>query len=221
MTKEEALQDFLKSLKISLNNSSIYFHNHPIFVKSAQDLKEKISRLFNFINPIKIGISASSLFMNDKELGKAVIYEEIARFFHFRKVKSIEIRDTLLEAELTYFLAQAALPPREILKSGGLERVLEAENVDSIAIESLDYSQILQAQGAEYKDIWVYLFKDVVDKQDEQKINELADNFAAVLGKFKLEDLLDDEELRQNLLNFLSYIKRNAPDKFLTCAKEL
>lgn len=221
MTKEEALQDFLKSLKIALNNSSIYFQNHPIFVKSTQDLKEKINRLFNFINPIKIGVSASSLFMNDKELGKAVIYEEIARFFHFRKVKSIEIRDTLLEAELTYFLAQSALSPREILKNGGLERVLEAENVDSIAIESLDYSQILQAQGAAYKDIWVYLFKDAVDRQDEQKINQLADNFAVVLGKFKLEDLLDDEELKANLLNFLSYLKRNAPEKFLACAKEL
>lgn len=221
MTKEEALQDFFKSLKISLNNSSIYFQNHPIFIKSTQDLKEKINCLFNFINPIKIGVSASSLFMNDKELGKAVIYEEIARFFHFRKVKSIEIRDTLLEAELTYFLTQAALSPREILKNGGLERVLEAENVDSIAIEGLDYSQILQAQGAAYKDIWVYLFKDVIDRQDEQKINQLADNFAAVLGKFKLEDLLEDEELRQNLLNFLSYLKRNAPEKFLTCAKEL
>lgn len=221
MTKEEALQDFLKSLKIALNNSSIYSQNHPIFAKSAQDLKEKIILLFNFINPLKIGVSSSSLFMDGESLGKVVIYEEIARFFHFRKVKSIEIRDTLLMDELTYFLTQACRSPREILKEGGLERILETENIESIVMEGLDYSQILQAQGAAYKDIWVYMFKDAVDRQDAQKINQLADNFASILGKFKPEDSLDDEEFKANLLSFLEYLKSSAPEKFLACAKEL
>lgn len=221
MTKEEALQDFLKSLKIALNNSSIYFQNHPIFIKSAQDLKEKINHLLSFINPIKIGIASSSLFMEEKSLGKVILYEELARFFHFRKVKSLKIRGALSMAELTYFLAQACRSPREILKEGGMERILETRQAASIEVEDLDYSQILEAQGQAYKDIWVYLFRDVIDKKDAQKINQLTDNFSRLLGEFKLEDFLDDEELRRNLLTFLDYLRHNAKDKFYKCAQEI
>lgn len=221
MTQEEALQDFFKSLKITLNNSSIYFQTHPLFIKSAEDLKEKINRLFHFINPIKIGITCASLLVDEKSLKNAILFEGLAHFFHFRKIKSIEIKDTLSMAELTYFLSKVSRPPREIFKEGGLDYILEKQKITSLAVESLDYSQLLNAEGEEYKDIWIYLFQDVIEKKDVQKINQLTENFARVLGKFKSDDLLKDEELRQNLLKFLDYLKNTEEDKFYKCSKEI
>lgn len=221
MNKEEALQDFFKALKYSLTNSSIYFQGHPTFKKSAEDLKEKISRLFNFTNPIKIGIASTSLFVDEKNFGQTFLFEELAAFFHFRKIKSIEIKDTLSMEELAYFLSQVSRPPREIFREGGMEHILEEQGAASIEIESLDYSQLLNAQGEAYKDIWMYLFKDAIEKKDAQKINQVVDNFARLLGKFKSEDLLENEELKENVLKFLDYLKDREQDKFYKCSKEM
>ena len=56
MDKEEALGDFLKGLRIAINNSLAYSRQHPYFLKSAQDFKVKIENLFSWF-PLKSGLS--------------------------------------------------------------------------------------------------------------------------------------------------------------------
>ena len=221
MNKEEALQDFFNSLKVSLNNSSVYFPEHPIFIKSAEDLKIKVDSLLNFIKPIKIGFTPVSLVIDDRTWEKAALHKELAAFFHFRKIKSLEIKGNLTSKELTSFLLKVSSPPRTIFREGGIENILKKEGASSICLEVLDYSQLLGAEGEEYRDIWVYLFRDVVESGDSQKISQFADNFEKVIGKFRGEDLIKNEELQENIAIFLGHLKDKEKDKFRRCAKEV
>ena len=102
MTKEEALWDFLASLKTSLNNAAVYFKDHPVFLKSAEDLKAKTDSLLVFLSPIKIGISPNSLFIDGKNWEKSGLSKELASFFHFRKVETIEIKSGVSFKELIF-----------------------------------------------------------------------------------------------------------------------
>jgi len=220
MDKNQALNEFFKGLHISLNNA-IYFRGHPYSIKSTESFKEKIDILFSFLNPIKINIAPESLFLDGRNWEKETLHVALAQIFHLRKIKSIEFREGLSTQELVGFLDAVSLPPKEIIKGGGIENISKSEKRPHILIEELDYSQFLRGEGEECKDIWGYLLKDVVEKKDKQKISEFADNFGLILGKFKDKDLFDDEQLKLNLVNFLKYLKDNQKEKFDSCTKEM
>lgn len=221
MTKEEALWDFLASLKTSLNNAAVYFKDHPVFLKSAEDLKAKADSLLVFLSPIKIGISPNSLFIDGKNWEKSGLSKELASFFHFRKVETIEIKSGVSFKELIFFISRVSLAPKEILKEGGIEAILKKENMPFILAKGLDYSRLLGAQGKEYKDIWTHMFQEAAEKGTPQDIFGLADNFGRIIGKFKVNDLLENEDLRENIHNFLNYLKDEARDKFNACLREM
>lgn len=221
MTKEEALWDFLASLKTSLNNAAVYFKDHPVFLKSAEDLKAKTDSLLAFLSPIKIGISPNSLFIDGKNWEKSGLSKELASFFHFRKVETIEIKSGVSFKELIFFISKVSLAAKEILKEGGIEAILKKENMPFILAKGLDYSRLLGAQGKEYKDIWTHMFQEAAEKVTPQDIFGLADNFGRIIGKFKVNDLLENEDLRENIHNFLNYLKDEARDKFNACLREM
>jgi len=221
MNKEEALNDFLKGLRIVLNNASAYSKEHPYFIESVNNFKNKIETLFGFLSPIKINIAASSLFMDGKYLEKAMLYVDLATMFHLRKIKGVEFRQGLTTEELLDFLSSISLPVKEILRHGGIQNILNKASNTHLSIEILDYSELLQDGGEETKDIWVYLFRAAVQNEDIVKIQAFADNFESIIGKFKAKDLYEDEELRQNISNFLAYLKETQKDKLNNCTKAL
>lgn len=220
MNKEEALKEFFKSLRAALNNGSIYFPEHPVFIKSAQELKEKIDALLHFLNPLKIGFAADFLIVDGQNLENAGLIAGLAGFFHFRKIKSIEIEEGVTISELTHFLVRAAQPPMQIFKEGGMENYLRKEAVSHILVEILDYSQLLYAEGEGYKDIWACLFREVIEEKDSHKIAQLADNFGRIIAKFRSDDLLKNKDMQENLGIFLNYLKNTDKDKFQRCAKD-
>ncbi|MEK6567845.1 MAG: hypothetical protein AABZ27_03800 [Candidatus Omnitrophota bacterium] len=221
MTKEEALCDFLASLKTSLNNAAVYFKDHPVFLKSAEDLKAKADSLLVSLSPIKIGISPNSLFIDGKNWEKSGLSKELASFLHFRKVETIEIKSGVSLKELIFFISKVSLAPKEILKEGGIEAILKKENLSYILAKGLDYSRLLGVQGKEYKDIWTHMFQEAAEKGTPEDIFGLADNFAKIIEKFKVNDLLENEDLRENIHNFLNYLKNEARDKFNACLREM
>ncbi len=221
MDKEEVLNDFLKGLRIVLNNASAYFKEHPYFRKSVEIFKQKMDAVFPFLNPIRIGITPNSLFMDGRFWGKAALYTDLAALFHLRKIKAIEFGAGVTVEELIDFLSSLSLPIKEILRQGGLQNILNKEKIPHLSIEELDYSELLRDEGEETKDIWVYLFKATIENNDIEKINDFADDFGKIIGKFNARDLFQDEELRQSLYNFLSYLKDKEKDRFHKCTKDL
>jgi len=213
--------EFLKGLRMVINNASAYPKEHPYFRKSVDIFKQKVDALFPFLNPIKIDITSKSLFIDGRYWEKERLYVDLASMFHLRKIKSIEFKEGLSLQELIDFLSSIALPIREIIKQGGIKYILDVGKTAHVNIQELDYSKLLQGEGEEVKDIWGYLFKEALEDKDLEKINKLADNFEEIMGKFKVMHLLEDEELRTDTYNFLEYLKTKEKDKFYSCTKGL
>ena len=221
MNKEEAAADFLKALKVTLNTSSVYFQSHPAFIRSVEDLKKKIDLLFGFVEPAQISFMPHAACVADMRFEKASLYEELADFFHFRKIKRITMRSGLPMEELVYFLSQVSVPTKQILKEGGIENILRKQKLSYIAVETLDYHQLLDAEGEGYADIWKYMLGDIGQSADTRRVSQFTDNFPQIIAKFKSDDLYGDEELQENLYKFLEYLKNSDRGKFYQCAREV
>ena len=220
MDLETVFHDFLNSFKVALNNAAVYFPEHPVFKKSIEDCKLKIELLVTFVNPIRIAFAPVSLFFNGKVFEKTQLYEDLARFFHFRKIQSVEIRKGVSLEELINFFLNVSKSPREIFKKGVIESIAKKESISSIRVEVLDYSQFLCTDwGEEGKDVWAYLFNTIMSEEDTHKIDHLADNFEEVVGRLKSSDLLENEELHYSMVKFLEYLQSKEHQKFLECSK--
>jgi hypothetical protein len=221
MDKEEAIVEFLKGLRICLNNASVYFKEHPFFVKSVNEFKSKIDSLLKFIDPIRVNFTPDSLLIAGIPYAKSQLFTELAAFFHIRKIKSIELREGLTIDELLDFLSAIALAPKEILKRGGAQNIIDVEHNAHCFVEQLDYSQLLGSAGEEAKDVWMYLFGEAAQANDAQKIQNCVDNFGSVVGSLNVRDLAGDEELKKNICNFLSCLKDSQKEDYEKCSKEM
>jgi len=220
MSKEESLKDFLNTLKISFKNASMYGVDHPAFSESVNRLKEKSDKLFEFIIPISIGFTSHSLFFDGGYWEKLQLYQEIARIFHFRKLKRIEIIEGVDISELVHFISKISTSPKDVIKNGGPNKLLDKEELPHITFEELDYSELLKGTGEEIKDIWVILLQEALETQNEEKLQELADSFEKVIKAFETEDIVESRELIETLSGFFAQLEKIDSKKYRECAKE-
>ena len=221
-TKEEALDDFLKCLRISLNFILLYSKEHKSFLKSISELKEKISSLFAYLNPIEIVFTPDNLSIEGVFYSKMSLYKELAALFHQRKIQSLKLLPGITEEELVILLDKLALAPKEIIRSGGLGFILtKIPGVTHFSAADLDYSQLLRGEGEEVKDIWSFMLHSAVAGNDAEKIDEFAGNFEVMIRKFKADNLIENEELKEDLHKFLEYLKKTDREKFLRCSREI
>ncbi|MEW5758658.1 MAG: hypothetical protein AB1755_04210 [Candidatus Omnitrophota bacterium] len=223
MDKNEAIEDFLKTLRICLTNASVYFKEHPLFNKSLQDLYDKLLIIFNFLSPLKIGIAVDYLLIAENPFEKSRVYQELAAIFHRRKIKNLTIDKNTTKEELATFVLNIALPARELIIKGGIKNILSQANCPHISVDELDYSQLLKPenQNVQDKEIWSYLFEEALEENNLQKIGEFADNFKEIIKKIRPQDFIKDQELKQSIQNFLNFLKFNEEKKFKACSKEI
>lgn len=74
MNKEEAIEGFIKGLRIAFNNALAYPKNHPYLVKSVEEFSLTIQELLHFINPIELDIAPDSLFIDERYWAKLETY---------------------------------------------------------------------------------------------------------------------------------------------------
>jgi hypothetical protein len=187
----------------------------------VEDLKEKVDNLLNIVAPIKVGFTPNSVYFDNKYWEEDKAFRELARVFHFRKVKNLEIKKGIDIQELTSFLVNFNLPPKEIYKEGGLQNILKEEKIFHLAVEELDYSQLLKGEGEEVKDVWTYLLDEAITKQDMEQMDQVAESFEKIAGQLDPEDFAEDEELNMNVNKLMSYMKKAQEDRFHACAKVL
>ncbi|MFZ2603110.1 MAG: hypothetical protein WAX79_03800 [Candidatus Omnitrophota bacterium] len=214
MDKEEALQDFFRSLKITFTTATFYSKGHPYFLKSVKDFKEKSDALLVFLNPIRIDVTVSSLVLDGLTYNKTGLHDELAAMFHKRKIKSIEIKQGVTLEEIAALTAGISLRPKEILRAGGISSVIKLGKNANLLVEELDYSQLLKGKGEEVKDIWACMLNQAIEKDDPSKIDELADSFEKIFEKFNVTDFTSDEQLSKNIGIFKKWLKENHKDKY-------
>jgi hypothetical protein len=220
MNKEETLKDFLNTLKISFKNASIYGADHPAFSNSIVRLKQRIEMLFKFLIPITIGFTSRSVYMDGRFWEKGQLFLELAKIFHFRKLKSIEIQEGITPDELVYFITRLSISPRDVIKNGGPNKILGEEELQHLIFEELDYSELLKGEGAEIKEIWLVILQEALENKDDKKILELADTFEKVIKAYEWEEILESEDVIDDMSEFFLYLEKLDPEKFQDCAKE-
>ena len=221
MDKEQALEELFKSLKISLKSASLYSEEHPAFVKSVEEAKEKVDVLLNLFSPLRIDVTPNSLLVEGKSWERGQLYGDLADLLHNRRIKRMEFKPGVTVEEMITFLMRLFLPPTDIINAGGLNEILKKENVSHVSVEELDYSPLLGGDEKEIKDIWPYLLQAAVEKNDLQKISALADKFRKYIGDLKAKELFEDEEIRGNIEKFFTFLKDRDRDKFSECTKYL
>ncbi len=219
--KNETYDDFLTNFRIALTNTSVYFKEHPLFVKSVDNLRKDINKLLLSINPLRIGIAPDSLLLGKEYLKGARLYEEIATFLHHRKVKTVTFKEGINNEELISFLVSTNLSPKDILLKYGLDNILKEAHLRYITVEDLDYSQLLKDEGEEYSDIWLFLLRKSLKQGDFDKIGVLTNDFKKVLKKLRIEDLVENKGVKESISELLTYLKDKDADKFSQCSKEL
>lgn len=221
MDKEQVLEELFKSLKISLKSASLYSGEHPAFVKSVEEAKEKIDILLNLLSPLRIDVTPNSLLVEGKSWERGQLYGELADLLHNRRIKRMEFKPGVTVEEMVTFLMKVFLPPSDIEDAGGLNEILKKENVTHVSVEELDYAPLLGGDEGEIKDVWPYLLQEAVEKEDLQIVSEFADNFEKYIGDLKTKELFEDEKIRKNIEKFLTFLKEKDKNRFSKCSKVL
>ncbi|MFA5200660.1 MAG: hypothetical protein WC442_07170, partial [Candidatus Omnitrophota bacterium] len=123
--KDEIIDQFFRSFKVTLTNSFSYSKDHPYFIKSVETFKSKLDEILAVLNPFKIGVTNTGLIVDGENLNKTGFYDEIARLFHQRKIKSIEIGSNISIEELVGFFSVISLSQKDIFKKGGIRSLLK------------------------------------------------------------------------------------------------
>lgn len=221
MDKGQALEELFRCLKISLKSISIYSEEHPAFIKSVEEAKEKIDLLLGFMSPLSIDVTPNSLIIGEESFEKESLYVDLANLLHNRKLKRVEFKPGLTVEEMITFVLKLFLPPEEIMKAGGLNEIFKKENISHVSVEELDYAQLIGGDKEAVGDIWPYLLQEAVEKEDLQKVNEFADKFEKYIDKSKTRELVEDEKFRGNIERFFTFLKDKDEDKFTKCSKVL
>lgn len=221
MNTEDSFRAFFGAFKVALKNASFYHKEHPAFTQAVGDLKGKIDILLNSVSPLKIGFTPNAVFFDNKYWEEDKSFRELARIFHFRKVKHLEIKMGLTTQELTAFIFNFHLPPKDIYKEGGLQKILNEEKIFHLSVEELDYSQLLKGEGEEVKDVWTYLLEEAIGKEDTQQMEQVAESFEKIAGQLDPEDFDENEELNMNVNKLMGYMKKAQEERFHACAKVL
>jgi hypothetical protein len=221
MDKDKAYEDFFRALRTALNNASIYFKDHPVFIDSIHQLTERLKSLFIHTKNIKVGIAPQSLFVEDKELKDQNFYHDIAVHLHRRKIKTFQITSNITEAELSEFICNIAKSPQDIEVQGGVGSILRKSNCINILVKDLDYSKLLTQEGPETKDVWLNLLRDAVSTDDIEDVDMFADNFDSIMRRFSVNDFAADQKATVTVQEFLQYLKKKNAAKFVQCAQEI
>ncbi len=218
--KDTLTESFFLEFKKTYNIGLLFNADHPTFLKAIDAFRHSLDPVFAVTDPIRIGIARETFYFGSTPLTLPPLYQEMARMLHLRRIKEIIISKDVTVDELAVLFKTIALHPKEIAAGGGLRELLQSAKVSRISVEELDYSQLLRSSGAECKDVWVFLLGEAVANDDSAKASSLAETFDGMIKHFSFADIVKNDETRENIIRFLSYLKAKKPDAFNRCAKE-
>jgi hypothetical protein len=219
-TNEIEQQSFLKIFRIALNFICLYSKDHKSFVSSVGDVKLQLDQLLSAA-PLTIAFSTNALSVNGTVLSKKQLYVDIAKQFHFRKVKSVQFLPGVSLAELGSLFEFISLPVKEVITRGGIKKMLSSAGSVNIRIVELDYSSLLQDKGGLEDQVDSYLLDLSLEGQDPAKIKEFTQNFGTVIARVSISSIVEDKQLAANLHNFLAYVSTSDAVAFRQCVQSL
>ncbi len=215
------LDDFVRVLRASLNVSSLYPPEHPSFKKSAEELRDKINEVLASGITVTIGVMPDRLVIAGREFAGAASYGELAASLHQRKIKSVSFFPGITSEELAIFLSAVTFSPKDIAKQGGINSLLNRYSLHFVAVDDLDYQDLLEGGAGDSTQVWHYLLEEVMAKNDKQAahnlVKQMVKDFKGAARRLGMSQLLEDEETSQNVNRFLDYLSHNDKTGFREC----
>ena len=218
------IDEFLRSLKSALVNASVYFSNHPIFLRSLEDLQKKIAVLVGPAGKISLLFSPEEISLNDQPLEMNRFNRETADFFHRRKVLRLDINSAVGKEELSGFLAlMASRSPSQVQAATESFAVAMAKvGIKNIVVQDLDYGSVLKAQDGtglnretDWDDIVAAINGGATD------ISGFADDLLAMIPDLKMTELVKNEKLIASISKFIEHMKQKRDPRFAACLDKL
>ncbi|MFA5100413.1 MAG: hypothetical protein WC547_05985, partial [Candidatus Omnitrophota bacterium] len=219
--REGSLRDFLKVFRIALNYISLYSKDHKSFLASIGGVKSQLDRILAETSPLTVIFSSDALSIDGIVFTKKQLYFDLAKQFHFRKVKSLQITSGIALQELSSLMEIVCLPVKDVLGRGGVQHLLSEAGVVNIRVEELDYSSFLRDDGGAEADIGAYLLNQSMQGEDPVKIREFSLHFESAIARISIKNIVEDKHLGDNLRNFLSYIHTSDEPSFRRCVQSL
>jgi hypothetical protein len=220
MDKNDELRfkEFLTVFQISLGNGISYSPQHPVFLKSLQELKKKLDTTLLIFQTIKIRIFPQYLMIDELKFENTSLYKNMARSFHTRNIKSIKFDSGVDIEELKFVLSKLLLPPKTILKEGGMRDILRLKGIYHISVANRDFLDILEGT-AEDKDVWCYLLRKAIESNNPEEIEAIASSFDRMLRSIDVKQLLEAGEFQKLVEVFLSLLQAMNKEMFEECVK--
>jgi len=223
MGKEIEVDDFLKSMRIASINAGVYRENHPVFNRSINNLAKKLQVLLFARDSIEIGFKPYAVVIDGKIFDQKKLYQDIAHFFHQRKIKAVRINFGITKNELSQFFLEVCIPPQKIYSEGGVAAILRKKDIQRIKAYELDYSPLLgsKEKGIE-GDAWGFLLDNLyLLEQDDIEKNQFVQQLRNTFDAIDLTEKFHDIPLLAKLKKAVQYLKNKWLQKKCIINQEL
>ncbi len=148
--EEKLLKETILAMDIVLKNCQIYNPGHSIVQGFLERFETELNKMLDLKGEVSLGISPESLMLEDKYFERDTkVFQDIAKFFHNRAVSSLSFLKGISLSEIRIFFESIIGSRDEILKKGGLFKILTSRQVTHIRVTELDYSSIIEREATE------------------------------------------------------------------------
>lgn len=139
-TNTEALDALFKSFNAAIKRSLVYSPSHPMCAECRAELFMHVRDYLSQAEMLKFGVTRDSIIIEGTEYDMAAgsFYLALAAHLHDRQLTSVTIYKPVTEAELNSLLDTLTLDTKELRRRGGIEEILDSENVQNIVVKRLE-----------------------------------------------------------------------------------
>lgn len=133
------LDELFKAMNGAIKKSLVYSPSHPMSTEARADLYVSLRRYLEANEMLKFGVTRDSIIVEGSEYGMAAggFYLGLAAHLHDRQITSVAIYPPVQNFELDTFFDIMALDANETRRQGGIEDLLEKNNVQNIIAKRL------------------------------------------------------------------------------------
>lgn len=209
MDESSPLHVFFNRFKIALKNATLYSIDHPQTHQSVESMRILLVELAKRIDPLHFVFTELSFRFDDAIYSNHPLFEEIAGFFHARKIKRLTIDGSTSLSELLAFFSLFYDSPQKIEEKGGLKTLVESSNqISGIRIDELDYSSLLKGQGRDIENMREFLLGKTLDVEETEDIDRIAGRFSDILDEYAMDEWLTNPTLTANLTSIHESLKK-------------
>ncbi len=218
--KEEAgLIDFFKFFRLAVRQAALYPEDHPAQRAFLLELKGKIDALLTSKDHIRLGITPRALKLEAGPLLDDPVSQEMAKFFHARRIQALEFIRGVSEEELRILIKSLSRSGRETDLSREIKPPLEEKDIPHVKVQWLDYAPLLRPEGGEeIEDVWAYLLEQALQRRESKEVQLAVLGLTQGLERFPLKDLGSLDRVWPQWPAFFSLLKEKDKRGYKTIA---